>query len=158
MRLAVHHEMQTMSSSTLLSVLVQMNFWFSTFIFVIIMWAVYAEKLSQGMSDLDRVWYGAILGIWMLTEAPRLHLAQKGNSTHSVAHLLGFLVLTFVTHLTCMIVLNLQVPKKHSLDYAVSVMQLFFGVCEAVVAIATLRRIIRRNTVDFYVHLGQGVA
>jgi hypothetical protein len=157
MRLSVHHDKRTVRGSTVLALAVYWNTLYSLFIFVIVAWVVYANKLvDETMTPLSRAWYAAIIALWMFCEVPRLLLGRRGNETQSVAHIFGFLILTIMSHMGMMLVYNVAVPWRNSLDYAVSIVQLMFGFVEIVVGVHTLRHLVRRNTVDFYVHVGSG--
>ena len=117
------------------------------------MLALFGQKIRT-LDYVSSCWYSSIITAWVLFEIPRLYLGLRGNTNRSVASLLGFTALTLTLDLALMIVYNMIVPKKNSLDYAVSICQLFFAASETLLAVWSMIRIVRENTVDFYIRLG----
>jgi hypothetical protein len=153
MRLAVHHRKNVVGGSTLLAMLVNTNWYMTFFVSYPVMLALFAQKF-ESLDYVSSCWYTSIITAWVLFEIPRLYLGLRGNRNRSVASLLGFTALTLTLDLALMIVFNIIIPLKNSMDYAVTVCQLFFAASETVLVIQAMIRIVRENTVDFYVKLG----
>ena len=155
MRLPVYHNYNTVMGNPFLALLVQMHSWFSVCLYLVVAWVFYAERLRDyDMDAWQRSWYGSIVGVWTLTELPRLFFGYRGNVSQSVAHLFGFVALTFITHFTLVGAYLVLVPYRNSLDFSIAVVSFVFGFFEAILGIITLRKIIKRNTTNFYVQLG----
>jgi hypothetical protein len=158
MRVAVHHNKHVVRGDAYLTLVVTWNALYSLFIFFIAAWVQYSKKVQESpgheLSDLDRAWYTACLAVWTATEPFRLYLGVRGNRIMSVSHLVGFLILTFAAHMPIMVLFNAVIPFADSLDYSTSLCQLIFGAAELLLGASMLRQLVRRNTVDFFVHLG----
>ena len=158
MRVAVHHDKEMVLGDAHLTMVVQWNALYTVFVFFIAAWAAYLGKLvdrpDRTMSDLDRAWYTASLGVLLLVEPVRLYLGVRGNRIMSVSHLVGFVILTACVHMPIMALYNTNIPFGNSLDWSVSVIELSFGAIELLLGVFALNALIRRNTVDFFVHLG----
>lgn len=128
------------------------------FVFFIAGWILYARKLDMGINHIERAWYAAVLAVWMLTEAPRLYMGYRGNVRQSVAHLFGFLALTVTSHFALMSIYIELVPRKTDVDFAIALVQLFFGILEVLLGVGLMRRLVLLNTVQFYVSLGSAEA
>lgn len=153
MRLKLHHDYSTIDGSMLLGVLISWNTLYSYFIFFISALLIFAFKVSH-MNEAETSWYAAIMVLYFLCEVTRLHLGYRGNVDESVSHLFGFLAITVFSHITIMIVYLLAVPDGNAMDFAMAVVQLAFGGLEVMSGFFTMRRFVRRNTVEFYLHLG----
>jgi hypothetical protein len=157
MRLPVHHNHNVVVGNPFLAALVHMNIWFSIPILLVVAWYHYAHRIdvyNDKMNDWSRSWYGSMVGIMTLTELPRLYFGYVGNISQSVAHLFGFVSLTFVTHFALMLAYLLLTPYRNSLDFAVAIIALIFGFFEAIFGAITLKSLLWRNTVNFYLQLG----
>ena len=158
MRVAVHHDKEMVLGDPVLTMVVQWNALYTVFVFTVAAWAAYLGKLTdrpdRTMSDLDRAWYTASLGVLLFVEPIRLYLGVRGNRVMSVSYLAGFMILTAFVHMPIMALYNTNIPFGNDLDWSVSVLELTFGALEIVFGAVALRALIRRNTVDFFVHLG----
>lgn len=137
----------------MLAAVLQTNLFLSLIIFYPIMLALIGLKWER-LGFVDRSWYMSIVCTFAVLEAPRLYLGIGGNKNRSVSSLIGFIALTLTTHLAIMGVYNAMVPQKTSLDYAVSVVELILGIIEVIMALVETRKLVRQNTVNFYVNLG----
>jgi hypothetical protein len=153
MRLAVHHRKQPVGGSTLFAMLIQVNWYLTFLVSYPVMLTLFAEKF-QRLDFVSRAWYTSLITGWVAFEVPRLYLGQRGNRNRSVASLIGFTALTLTLDTALMIVFNLIIPYKNSMDYAVTVCQLFFAAVELIFVVRLMTKIVRENTVDFYVKLG----
>lgn len=154
MRVQVSHNERTIGGSALLAVCITANAWYSLLIFVVAAWAHYQDKLMKyNMSPVDRAWYGAIIAFWMLGEAPRLMLGNKGNTKQSGALMFAFLALTAFDHIVIMFAYIFVIPKKSSLDVALGSVQLLLAGLEIIFGLYNMMSMVKSNTIDFYVGL-----
>lgn len=155
MRLQVHHAQRRIGGNVILAILVQWNILFSLCIYAVVAFAYYGKRLVERQpGEIERAWYGSIVGGWAITEGARLSLGYRGNVHQSVSHLFGFVAMTFATYMSLLALYFRFVPNKGPMDYSISVVGLIFAVLESVFGIAAVSKLIRRNTVQFYVHLG----
>lgn len=153
MRVEVHHNKPVVHGNPYLGLIVFWNSLYSLFVFFIAGWVFWSEKFEK-LNALQSAWYTAMLAVWAVLEPVRLRLGIRGNRVQSVAHLFGFVLLTLLVHIIVMAAYNVIVPVRNSFEYSMSIVQLLFGVVEFVVGVVTLRHLVRRNTVDFFVHVG----
>jgi hypothetical protein len=154
MRLAVYHRSAVNNSSVSFHIALKTNTYFSFLMFLVVVWINYISKVRNGLDEVNRAWYGSVVVLWTIMEAPRLLLGSRGNLQGNVASLVGFLMLTFLGFFPIMIVYNVIIPEGNSVDYAISVVQLMLGVAEVVLCLRMIRRTVRESTYNFFVFLG----
>lgn len=154
MRLAVHHKSAVNKSSVSLHIALKTNLYFSFLMFLIVVWINYISKVSNGLGEVSRAWYGSVVVLWTLMEGPRLLLGTRGNLQGNVAALVGFLLLTFFGFFPIMIVYNVVIPEGNSVDYAISVVQLMMGAAEVLLCVRMIGRTAKESTYNFFVFLG----
>ena len=154
MRLAVYHQSAVNKSSVSLHIALKTNTYFSFLMFLIVVWINYINKVRNGLGEVNRAWYGGVVVLWTVMEAPRLLLGSRGNLQGNVASLVGFLMLTILGFFPIMIVYNVIIPEGNSVDYAISVVQLMLGVAEVLLCLRMIRRTVRESTYNFFVFLG----
>lgn len=150
MRVRVHHRLKVVEGSVLFAAVLQANRYLSLILFYPIMLALIGLKWKR-LGFVDRAWYLSIVTAFTVLEIPRLYLGVKGNKHRSVSSMIGFVALTFFTNIAIMIVYNIIVPRKTSLDYSMSILELIFAFSEILLALIETRRMVRSNTVKFYV-------
>jgi hypothetical protein len=153
MRLSVHHKRQVVEGSVLLAAVLRTNVFLSIFIVFPILFSLIAIKWDQ-LGFVDSAWYSSVVIAYAILEIPRLFMGIKGNKVRSVSSLIGFVTLSLTFHMVIMWVYNTMVPRKNSLDYAISVCEIILATAEVILAVLEIRKMVRQNTVNFYVSLG----
>lgn len=153
MRLAIHHTHKVVEGSVLLAAVLQTNLFLSLIIFYPIMLALVGLKWPD-LGFVDRSWYLSIITTFAVMEVPRLYMGIRGNKHRSVSSMIGFVALSLTTHLAIMAVYHAMIPRKNSLDYAVSAVEIILAGGEVILAVVEIRKMVRQNTVNFYVNMG----
>lgn len=155
MRVHVRHQQREIRSNTLFAILIYWNALYSIPILIPAIWINFVNKSRdtlKPLSDLDSIWYGAVLVLWTLCELPRLWLGTAGNKEHLFAPFLQFFLLNVVT-LGVMFAFVAQTPRANALDTGLASVQLIFTICELVLWCFMASGMVHQNTVDFYAHL-----
>lgn len=153
MRLSVHHKQPVIEGSVLLAAVLRTNVFLSVLIVFPILFSLIGLKWDK-MGFVDRAWYSSVIIAYGVLEVPRLVMGINGNKERSVSSLIGFVTLSLTFHIGIMAVYHAMVPRKNSLDYAISTCEIILAACEILLAIVEIRKMVRQNTVDFYVSLG----
>lgn len=156
MRLSVHHKLQVVEGSVLLAAVLRTNVFLSIFIVFPILFSLIGLKWEH-LGFVDRSWYSSVVIAYGVLEVPRLYMGIKGNKVRSVSSLIGFVSLSLTFHMAIMCVYHSMVPRKNSLDFAISVCEVILAGAEVLLALLEIRKMVRQNTVNFYVSLGMDV-
>ncbi|CUG91670.1 membrane-associated protein, putative [Bodo saltans] len=156
MRLSVHHKLPVIEGSVLLAAVLRTNVFLSVLIVFPILFSLIGLKWGD-LGFVDRAWYTSVVIAYAVLEVPRLIMGMNGNKERSVSSLIGFVTLSLTFHIGIMAVYHAMVPRKNSLDYAISTVEIILAGAEVLLAIVEIRKMVRQNTVNFYVSLGMDV-
>jgi hypothetical protein len=154
MRLNVHHRLKVVDGSVFLAMFVSVNLFLSLLVFYPVMIAQFAIKWDDGFTYIDKRWFTSVTVTFLAMEMPRLYMGWAGNKYRSVAQLIGFIALTLSANTALMIVWNIMAPQFTALDFSLTVCELTVAGLEVCYAVSVLRSMIKQNTVDFFIYLG----
>ncbi|CCW63877.1 unnamed protein product [Phytomonas sp. EM1] len=153
MRVHTYHEHTICHSSVLLGGLLHAHLGYSI-LFTTPIWCAHLgrrwRKTEKGSSR--KGWFLFLLLLWWLVEVPRLYLGLHANPRMLVGKLGGFLFLSVVPQVVVFCLYISLFPHVNDLELSICVVQLILLSLEIITAFRLLIRLMRYNTVDYYIH------
>lgn len=155
MRARVYHRHRVSRTSALLNGLLMMSVFFSLCFTAPVMLTYVGIKWNR-FTKTESVWMLLVFFLWFSFEVARLLFGFSGNKRMLPAYHFAFLLLT-LSQFVFMVIYFMMVPERRDLEYSIYVTQMLLLGLETLAGVRLLWRLMRNNTINFYVALGAPV-